>query len=212
MERKQLSRPFEIKAIADNGSFEGYGSVFGVEDWYRDVVEKGAFAKSLADWKLRGALPSLCWQHDMANVIGVYEEMAEDDHGLYLRGRLLKDDVRQAQEAYALLKARAVTGLSIGFVVKVDEYDRTADVRTLKEIDLWEVSLVTNPANALARVESVKNMKTVTDLERYLREAGGISRAEARQVVHDIKASMRQACTFEELAQLVQKNIETLRG
>ncbi len=212
MERKHLRRPFEIKAVADDGVFEGYGSVFGVEDWYRDVVAKGAFSRSLADWKLKGALPVLCWQHDATNVIGVYEEMFEDDHGLYLRGRLLKDDIPQARNAYALLKNKAISGLSIGYNIKVDEYDRNTEIRTLKEVDLWEVSLVTFPANEMARVESVKNMKTVTDLERFLRDAGGISRAEARQVVHDIKASMRQACTMEELSQLIQKNIETLRG
>ena len=212
MECKHLSRPFEIKVIADDGVFEGYGSVFGVEDWYRDVVVKGAFSRSLADWKLKGALPVLCWQHDAANVIGVYEEMAEDDHGLYLRGRLLKDDIDQARTAYALLKAKAISGLSIGYSVKVDEYDRNTEIRTLKEVDLWEVSLVTFPANEHARVESVKNLKTVTDLERLLREVVGMSKSKARQAVHDIKDSMRQACTFEELAQLVQKNIETLRG
>lgn len=212
MERKHLSRPFELKAVNDNGTFEGYGSVFGVEDWYRDIVAPGAFAKTLAAWKLKGTMPSLCWQHDMERVIGVYEEMREDEYGLYLKGRLLKDDIELAREAYALLKNRAVSGLSIGYRVLVDEYNRDADVRTLIELELWEVSLVTMPANDLARVESVKNVKTVVDLERYLRQAEGISRAEARQVIHDVKSSMRQACDRSELTQLIEKNIETLRG
>jgi hypothetical protein len=212
MERKHLSRPFELKAVNDNGTFEGYGSVFGVEDWYRDIVAPGAFAKTLAAWKLKGTMPSLCWQHDMERVIGVYEEMREDEYGLYLKGRLLKDDIELAREAYALLKNRAVSGLSIGYRVLVDEYNRDTDVRTLKELELWEVSLVTMPANDLARVESVKNVKTVVDLERYLRQAEGISRAEARQVIHDVKSSMRQACDRSELAQLIEKNIATLRG
>lgn len=212
MERKHISRPFEIKAINDDGTFEGYGSVFGVEDYYRDIVVKGAFAKSLAAHKLKGSMPSLCWMHDAEKVVGVYEEMKEDDYGLYLRGRLLKDDVALAREAYALLKAKAITGLSVGIRVLVDEYNRDADIRTIKEAELWEVSLVTWPANDLARVESVKSIKDVTGLERYLRDAGGLSRKEAREVLHNVKSSMRQACEASELIELIEKNIQTLRG
>lgn len=208
MQRKHLSRPFELKAINEDGTFEGYGSVFGVEDWYQDVVIKGAFANTLAAWKLKGAMPSLCWQHDMEKVIGVYDEMREDDYGLYLRGRLLKDDVALAREAYALMKAKAVTGLSIGYRVKVDEYNRETDIRTLKELELWEVSLVTMPANDLARVESVKSIRDVTGLERFLRDAGGVSRKEAREIIHRVKG-LREAGAHDELAQLIQKNIET---
>lgn len=208
MQRKHLARPFELKAINEDGTFEGYGSVFGVEDWYQDVVIKGAFATSLAAWKLKGTMPSLCWQHDMQKVIGVYEEMREDDYGLYLRGRLLKDDVALAREAYALMKAKAVTGLSIGYRVKVDEYNRETDIRTLKELELWEVSLVTMPANDLARVESVKSIRDVTGLERFLRDAGGVSRKEAREIIHRVKG-LREAGAHDELAQLIQKNIST---
>lgn len=212
MERKQISRPFELKAISDDGVFEGYGSVWGVEDWYRDVMLKGAFAKSLAAHKLKGTMPSMLWQHRDDNVVGVYEEMKEDDYGLYLRGRLLKEDVAQAREAYALMKVKAITGLSVGIRVQVDEYDRNSDVRTIKEAELWEISLVTWPANDLARVESVKGIKDMTGLERYLREAGGVSRKEAREIVHSVKSSMRQACETEELSQLIEKNISILRG
>jgi hypothetical protein len=212
MEHKQISRPFELKAISDDGVFEGYGSVFGNEDWYRDIIVKGAFAKSLAAHKLKGTMPSMCWQHDSEKVVGVYEEMREDDYGLFLRGRLLKDDVALAREAYALLKAKAMTGLSVGIRVQVHEYDRNTDIRTILEADLWEVSLVTWPANELARVESVKGIKDITGLERYLREAGGVSRKEAREIVHNVKSSMRQACETEELSQLIENNISILRG
>jgi uncharacterized protein len=212
MEHKHLSRPFAVKAVGDDGTFEGYGSVFGVEDWYRDVVQPGAFAKNLAAWKLKGALPSLCWQHDMAQVIGVYEEMWEDEYGLYLRGRLLKNEVQKAGEAYALLKAKAVTGLSIGYRVVVDEYDRENDIRSLKECELWEISLVTMPANDLARVESVKSIRDVTGLERFLRDAGGVSRREAKEILHHVKSSLRDAGGTDELVDIIQKNINILRG
>lgn len=212
MLRKHLSRPFEIKAVEEDGTFEGYGSVFGVEDWYRDIVAPGAFSKSLAAWKLKGSLPSMCWQHDMDKVIGVYEEMREDEYGLYLRGRLLKNDITLAAEAHALMKAKAVTGLSIGYRVKVEEYNRETDTCLLKELELWEVSLVTMPANDLARIESVKSIRDVTGLERFLRDAGGVSRKEAREVVHHVKSSLRDAGNHDELASLINKNIATLRG
>ena len=212
MERKQISRPFELKAIDENGVFEGYGSGFGNEDWCRDIVEKGAFAKSLAAHKLKGTFPSMSWQHYAEKVVGVYEEMREDDYGLFLRGRLLKDDVALAREAYALMKAKAITGLSVGIRVQIEEYDRNSDVRTIKEAELWEVSLVTWPANDLARVENVKSIKDVIGLERYLREAGGVSRKEAREVIHSVKSSMRQACETEELSRIIENNISILRG
>ena len=211
--RKQLIRPLEIKALAEDGTFEGYGSVFHNEDWYGDVVAPGAFANTLAEWRAKGALPPLCWQHNMDQVVGVYEEMAEDDRGLYLKGRLLKDDVALAREAYALLKARAISGLSIGYRVRVDEYDREADIRTLKDLELWEVSLVTMPANDLARVEAVKNICDITGLERFLRDAGGVSRKEAREIVFRVKASLRDAGDQErEMARLIENTIHTLRG
>ena len=211
--RKQLIRPLEIKALAEDGTFEGYGSVFHNEDWYGDVVAPGAFANTLAEWRAKGALPPLCWQHNIDQVVGVYEDMAEDDRGLYLKGRLLKDDVALAREAYALLKARAISGLSIGYRVRVDEYDREADIRTLKDLELWEVSLVTMPANDLARVEAVKNICDITGLERFLRDAGGVSRKEAREIVCRVKASLRDAGDQErEMARLIENTIHTLRG
>ena len=211
--RKQLIRPLEIKALAEDGTFEGYGSVFHNEDWYGDVVAPGAFANTLAEWRAKGALPPLCWQHNMDQVVGVCEDMAEDDRGLYLKGRLLKDDVALAREAYALLKARAISGLSIGYRVRVDEYDREADIRTLKDLELWEVSLVTMPANDLARVEAVKNICDITGLERFLRDAGGVSRKEAREIVFRVKASLRDAGDQErEMARLIENTIHTLRG
>ena len=88
-----LNRPFEIKSIDEQGIFEGYGNVFGVQDHYRDVVEPGAFTKTLQNWQTKGRLPALLWQHDSSKPIGVYESMSEDQYGLHVRGRLLIEDV-----------------------------------------------------------------------------------------------------------------------
>lgn len=212
MQRKQVVRPFQIKALGEDGTFEGYGSVFGVVDHDDDIVVKGAFAKSLAAHKLKGTRPVMAWQHDSRQIPGVWEEFVEDNYGLYLKGRLLKDDVAIAREAYALMKAGAITGLSVGIRVVVEEYDRTTYVRTIKEAELWETSLVTFPANDLARIESVKSISDVTGLERFLRDAGGVSRKDAREVIHRVKSSLRDAGNQDELASIIEKNIQTLRG
>ncbi|WP_206211014.1 HK97 family phage prohead protease [Vogesella urethralis] len=146
---------FQIKAVSDDGHFSGYASVFDVVDGDYDIVAKGAFADSLDAWAAKKALPALLWQHRQSEPIGVYTKMAEDSVGLYVEGRLCLDSAR-GKEAYALMKMGALSGLSIGFVSRDDSYDRATGVRTLKKVDLWEVSVVTFPANDAARVNGVK--------------------------------------------------------
>ncbi|EKD2532834.1 HK97 family phage prohead protease, partial [Escherichia coli] len=165
--------------------FEGYGSVFGVKDSHDDVVMSGAFAASLRAWSDRKALPALLWQHRMDEPIGVYTEMKEDDVGFYVRGRLLIDDDPLAKRAHAHMKAGSLTGLSIGYVLKDWEYDRSKEAFLLKEIDLWEVSLVTFPSNDEARISDVKNalargeIPEQKKIERVLRDVG-LSRTQAK--------------------------------
>lgn len=164
----------QIKASGDDGSIEGYGSVFGVRDNYDDVIAKGAFVASLAEHKAAGTMPAMLWQHDSGEPIGVWIEMVEDEKGLRIKGQLALDTTR-GKEAHALLKLGALNGLSIGFMSKQWSYDRETDVRTLTEIDLWEVSLVTFPANEKARVTNVKStdeMASPKDAEKSLRDAG----------------------------------------
>lgn len=172
MKYKYLTRPFEVKSIAEDGTFSGYGSVFHVEDFHSDIVAPGAFTKSLAGWRGKGLLPPVLWQHNSATPVGPHLEMYEDENGLFLRGQLLINDVVLAREAHALMKAKAVTGLSIGYRPVVDEYDRDSGITMLKELDLWEVSIVTFPANDLARIEDVKGISTQRDFEKFLRESG----------------------------------------
>ena len=183
--KQRLDIPLKIKSLTDTGEFEGYGSVFGVEDSYSDVVVKGAFQKSLSFWAEKGRLPSLLWQHKMSEPIGIYTEMKEDDHGLYVKGRLLIDDDQLAKRAYAHAKAGSLGGLSIGYILKDWEYDSSKGVYLLKEIDLWEVSLVTMPANDEARISEVKSLlekgetPSPTKIERALRDVG-FSRSQAK--------------------------------
>jgi len=174
MKTKHFDVGFEIKAVNADGTVEGYGSVFGVRDNYDDVISKGAFVQSLKDHKAAGTMPAMLWQHDADKPIGVWTEMVEDEKGLRIKGQLAMETVK-GKEAHALLKMGALNGLSIGFMSKEWAYDRETEVRTLTAIDLWEVSLVTFPANEKARVTNVKSadeMATPKDAEKALRDAG----------------------------------------
>ncbi len=176
--KQRLDMPLTLKSVSDSGEFEGYGSVFGVKDSYSDIVVPGAFLKSLNDWSGKGRLPALLWQHDMSEPIGVYTEMREDETGLYVKGRLLIDDDPLAKRAHAHMKAGSLSGLSIGYILNDWEYDRDKGGWLLKEIDLWEVSLVTFPANDEARISEVKSLlergetPPPSKVERALREVG----------------------------------------
>lgn len=183
-----ITRAFScaLKAAGEEGEIEGYGSVFGVVDSYDDIVAPGAFAMSLAEHRANGTLPAMLWQHDPSEPIGVWTEMAEDDRGLRVRGRLILETER-GRQAHALLKADALRGLSIGFMSKAWAYEKDSGIRTLTQVDLWEVSLVTFPANTRAKVESVKkcavdDIAAPKDAERTLREAG-FSKADATALV-----------------------------
>src|SRR5690554_6468130 len=158
MLRKRLDVPLTVKSVSETGEFEGYGSVFGVKDSYDDIVVRGAFEASLTAWKEKGRLPAMLWQHRIDEPIGIFTEMKEDDVGLYVKGRLLVNEDELARRAHAHLKAGSIGGLSIGCRLKDYDYDGGKDAFILREIELWQVSLVTFPANDEARVSSVKSI------------------------------------------------------
>lgn len=134
------------------GHFEGYASVFNVVDRGNDLILPGAFKQSLADRGANGI--KFLWQHDPKEPVGILDEIYEDAKGLYVRGRLILD-VERAREAYQLLLAGALDGLSIGFHT-LKSKQRADGVRLLAQVDLWEISLVTFPMNQLARVSFFK--------------------------------------------------------
>lgn len=184
MKLKRIARPFELKSVTDEGTFAGYGSVFGNEDSYGDVVEPGAFAETLKTWAKKGGLPPMLWQHRHDEPIGIYEKMFEDDHGLYVEGRLLIDDDPLAKRAHAHMKAGSIGGLSIGYSIPKGggTWDDEAGVYRLSQIRLWELSVVTFPANEEATIDTVKALdfiETERDFEMFLRDAG-LSRADAK--------------------------------
>lgn len=147
----QLFRP--PTRIEPDGTVEGYASLFGEIDAARDMVMPGAFARTL---KQRGPrrIPML-FQHDPAEPVGVWLELTEDFRGLRARGRLIPD-VARARELVALVKAGAVDGLSIGFRTVKGRVDPASRIRKIHELELWEISIVTFPLLAGARVRAVK--------------------------------------------------------
>jgi HK97 family phage prohead protease len=145
----------------------GYASRFGVEDGGRDVVEPGAYCDSLARAAVEGRRIKMLWQHDPAQVIGVWDVAREDGVGLWVEGRLLKD-VGRGREAAALVEAGALDGLSIGYTVKRAQKDGKGR-RVLKELELWEVSLVTFPMLPSARVGAKAD--PMRDVARAIRAA-----------------------------------------
>lgn len=143
--------------MQEDGVFAGYASVFGVVDSQNDVIMKGAFTHTLK--KRRGEV-KLLWQHQVDEPIGVFTLIREDSHGLYVEGRLLLD-LQRGIEAYSLLKNTAINGLSIGYTVVSAGYNSDNNIRLITEVELWEVSLVTFPANEAATVTSVKSADTL---------------------------------------------------
>lgn len=138
-----------------HGLFRGYASFFNTTDQQRDKVVKGAFQKSLRAWKFFGKWPKMLWQHDPKMPIGLWTHLQEDDCGLYAEGRLALG-LRQADEAYFLLKEGILDNLSIGFRSVKAGRDPKTSTRLLLEIDLLEISLVTFGANSRALVQGVK--------------------------------------------------------
>ena len=165
--------------------------MFNVEDSYGDIVVPGAFKRTLDEHRSEGTLPAMLWQHDASQPIGVYTDMKEDAAGLYVKGQILLETTK-GREAHALLKAKAIRGLSIGFINRDSSRDEATGIRKVKDVDLWEVSLVTFPANRSATVEQVKGangIHTERDLEKFLRDAG-MSKSEALASVARLRASI----------------------
>jgi HK97 family phage prohead protease len=149
---RKFHRPEAGIMVRDGSVVEGYASIFGRRDQGGDVVGRGAYAASLAALAASGRRVKMLWQHDPAQPIGVWDEAREDAIGLYVKGRILTD-VARGREAAALLAAGAIDGLSIGYRTVRAERDAKGQ-RLLQELELWEVSLVTFPMLAEARVQA----------------------------------------------------------
>jgi HK97 family phage prohead protease len=133
---------------AQRGEFSGYASLFDLEDHSRDIVRSGAFTRSLNARGVTGI--RMLFQHDAGEPIGIWREISEDARGLFVRGEVLRDGPR-GRAAAGLIEKGAVDGLSIGFRT-VRSTPRPGGRRDLLDLDLWEVSIVTFPMLAQARL------------------------------------------------------------
>ena len=172
-----------VKDVSEEGTFEGYGSIFNNVDSYGEKVAPGAFGESLARHQREGTKPLMLWQHNSDEPIGVWENLAEDGKGLKGTGKFELETAR-GREAHALLKAGAIRGLSIGY--RELEAEPDGNNRILKKLDLMEISVVSFPANRRANVTAVKSERMeefarrlrdgdpmpIKDFEDILREAG----------------------------------------
>jgi HK97 family phage prohead protease len=197
---QHFDTPFEMKQMSDSGVFTGLGSVFGNIDQGSDIVAKGAFTKGLQNMQAKGRMPALLWQHRSGEPIGAYKSIEETDAGLIVQGQLALKTQRGA-EAYELMKMGAISGLSIGGFSKADDYDAKNMIRTIKEFELFEVSVVTFPMNDSARISAIKSIQEIGDLsgaEAYLREVGAVSRSEAKALVSRILSIARREVVSDE--------------
>ena len=224
MHTEQWNGSFELKDIgltkkddSDVGVFAGFASTFGNKDMVGDVIAPGAFAKSLRKKGTSGI--KMLWQHDTEKPIGVWEEMSETDRGLEVKGKLILG-VDKGREAYELLKHGAIDSMSVGFMVvdknKDIDYDEETRTRTIKSLDLWEVSLVTFPANQKAKINRVKaycelgETPDIRDLEALLRD-GGLSQRDAKALLSEgYGALLRRDVEDKEMQSAIAEHISRL--
>jgi HK97 family phage prohead protease len=188
----------DIKSVGDDGVIEGYASTFNVIDSYGEMVAPGAFKSSISAMKKAKRGLKMLWQHDSHQPIGIWDEYEEDAKGLRVVGRLFKDAVVKAAEAYALIREGALDELSIGYrELESAPHPDQRGVTVLKKLDLREVSPVTFGAlGQAARIDAVKSLltegvaPTVRQFEDHLRDAG-FSKSAAAAMASACKPHLR---------------------
>lgn len=146
-----------VKEISPQGTFKGYAAIFNKVDLEGELTEPGAYARSI---KQRGGKVPILWQHKVDTPIGM-ADIEEDTKGLVVSGELALG-VKGADDAYALAKKGIVTGLSTGFLPVKDWWNPSTYVRHLKELNLFEISMVTIAAMPSAKIRSVKQLEAET--------------------------------------------------
>lgn len=233
-----MMQRIEVKLAADDvdektGTFAGYGAVFGNRDSYGDVIERGAFKRTLREWEDRGKYPPMLLQHGGLGLnasdllpIGKWTAMEENTRGLKVEGRLFGLESERGRLIHEGLREGALDGLSIGYRVRKDRRGTKPNepTRTLEDVELVEVSLVTFPANERARVSAVKSFdpppEFLREMEAALREAG-LSRTDAKKAVACFRDQLRRDAEdgpaprdeggADEVAELIRRNIQALK-
>lgn len=203
-------KTYDAKEDEEQGVFSGYGSIFGNKDLGGDVVVQGAFAKSIG--KKGAKAVKMLYQHKSDEPIGVFDEIVEDERGLKVQGRLAMG-TQKGREVFELMKMGALTGLSIGYRVDpkdVDYEKGKGKRRYLKSVDLMEISAVTFPMNPKAGISAVKGSeRTVREWEELLRDAGSLSRNEAKAAASAVSKALEQRDAVKEETPKVLEAIES---
>jgi len=195
---------FETKAIAEDGSFEGYASTFGNVDRGGDIVAPGAFAKTLAVKGPRGVKMLLA--HDPEKRVGVWTDLREDAKGLKVAGRIVTD-LTIGRETLIELRAGMLDAMSIGYRTVKDRVDVKQGIRTLEELDLFEISLTPFPMNPKAVVTKVKT----EFIELRDRLAAG-DRLTEREMEALFKSNVALGLTNAQAERAVRLNVKAGRG
>lgn len=207
----------ELKLEGDSRKFKGYASTFNGNDSYGDTILPGAYMKTLAE----NGMPKMFFGHDWGLPIGKWLSAVEDEKGLLVEGELTPGNP-QGDAVLAALKHGTVDGLSIGFQLKREDYESKKDGgRIIKQVSrLYEISVVNFPADGDARVEGVKSediddIKSIRDLENFLRDAGGFSKSVATSLVAKAKklfADQRESEAEEKAANALLERLKSLEN
>ena len=215
MDMEYKTSPLEFKTDED-GQISGYAAIFNTKDQGGDIIDPKAFDNFLAS----KANPVMLWQHNPREPIGVWTKAEKDKTGLMLTGNLLTD-LQKGAEARTLLKAKAISGLSIGYRTKQDRVteEKEDGDRVILDLELWETSVVTFPMHLDAQITDVKELTSIRDVERVLRD-GGVPSSFAKLVAafgYDeaqlrLKNEHREGDDFSALAEAVRGLQTTLQG
>ena len=206
----------EIKSLDEKNIVSGYGSIFGNIDSHKDIVQKGAFTKTISERKEK---IKFLWQHEKKEPIGRMVEMYEDEKGLFFQAKVSETDV--GKKALILMKDKVIDELSIGYNVVKESYDEKQRVNLLKEVKLFEISAVTFASNSLANVTDVKDMEHL--INEYSYTKGNIldiivdkifnklkalqDGVEPTQVTHEVEKSLQ-----DKEIQLIMEQIKKAKG
>lgn len=190
----------------------GYGAYFGNEDSYGDIIQKGAFAAFLALEDAKRL--KLCWQHDMREVIGVITNIYEDEKGLFFEAKI--SNTQRGKDVATLLEDGAIDEFSIGYTTKDYEYT-TDEKRILKQIYLYEISVVSRAANPLAKlvdkekkeeniINQLKNSMRMEEMMKKMQE--DLAKETSARV--ELEKKLQEMKEAKEVSEKMQSSIDNL--
>lgn len=199
----------KLKSSTSGYEFEGYASVFGVTDSDGDVIQKGAF-------NIEGINPKMFFNHLHHDLpVGKWLSMSQDDYGLFVKGELTPGN-SFAEDIKASMAHKTIDGMSVGFMMNSDDYEQTKSGKIINNIpSLFEISVVTFPANSAARIENVKSaIESISDIkefEHFLRESGSISKSVATALASKAKSIFQRDAALDAKAQQLINQIKSLK-